>query len=155
MSLLDTLKQLEGKSITIGIHGSEGEQKKLVRVVPANVKTQGKQRFAVSKSITVGEVANWNEKGTERTPSRPFIRGTFTKRRRDILDKAKQILLKSPEHFHALLGTYIVGLIKEEIAAGISPANSPLTVIRKGSSKPLIDSGQMINAITYKVQSND
>lgn len=50
-----------------------------------------------------------------------------------------------------LLGTYVVGLIKSRIARGIPPANKPSTIRRKGSSKPLIDTGQLRNSITYKV----
>jgi hypothetical protein len=33
----------------------------------------------------------------------------------------------------------------------MSPPNSPVTVALKGSSKPLIDSGEMRGAVTYKV----
>jgi hypothetical protein len=33
----------------------------------------------------------------------------------------------------------------------MSPPNSPVTVALKGSSKPLIDSGELRGAVTYKV----
>lgn len=50
-----------------------------------------------------------------------------------------------------LLGQYVVGLVKQRIANGIAPANSPWTIAKKGSSKPLIDTGQLRNSITHKV----
>jgi hypothetical protein len=45
-----------------------------------------------------------------------------------------------------------VGVIKQRIANGIAPPNSPYTIARKGSSKPLIDTGQLRNSITYQVE---
>ena len=42
---------------------------------------------------------------------------------------------------------------KKYITDGTNLApNAPLTILRKGSSKPLIDTGSMLNAITYAVR---
>jgi hypothetical protein len=49
------------------------------------------------------------------------------------------------------LGILAQGDIQAEITALMSPPNSPVTIALKGSSKPLIDSGEMRGAVIYKV----
>ena len=49
------------------------------------------------------------------------------------------------------LGILAQGDIQGEITALSSPPNSPVTIARKGSSKPLIDTGAMRAAVTWKV----
>jgi hypothetical protein len=50
------------------------------------------------------------------------------------------------------LGAKVAGGIQAYIAQGIAPPNAPATVERKGSSTPLIDSGQLRSSITYTVR---
>ncbi len=51
-----------------------------------------------------------------------------------------------------VLGTWGESVIKKNIAAGnVKPDISADTKAKKGSSKPLIDKGHLINAITHKV----
>lgn len=50
-----------------------------------------------------------------------------------------------------LLGAKVQADMKNRIAAGISPPNTDATIARKGSSTPLIDTGQLINAIDFEV----
>lgn len=49
------------------------------------------------------------------------------------------------------LGILAQGDIQAEITSLSSPPNSPVTIARKGSSKPLIDTGEMRQAVTFKV----
>lgn len=51
------------------------------------------------------------------------------------------------------LGAKVAALLQNRIAAGIDPPNSPATIARKGSSKPLIDTGQLRASITWRVLS--
>lgn len=50
------------------------------------------------------------------------------------------------------IGAKAAGVSQEAIESGIGPANAPSTVARKGSSKPLIDSGALRQSITYIVE---
>ena len=50
------------------------------------------------------------------------------------------------------LGREVTTAIKEYATNLSSPANSGFTVERKGSSNPLVDSGNMIGAINYEVK---
>jgi hypothetical protein len=52
-----------------------------------------------------------------------------------------------------LIGMRVVGDIQDRISDGIPPPNSPITIARKGSSKPLIDSGQLRQSISFEVRS--
>jgi hypothetical protein len=49
------------------------------------------------------------------------------------------------------LGIMAQGDIQGEITSLSTPPNAPSTIRRKGSSNPLIDSGEMRGAVTYKV----
>lgn len=51
-----------------------------------------------------------------------------------------------------MLGVMIKGDVQKRIAAGISPPNSPRTIRAKGSSVPLIDTGQMRSALDHEVR---
>lgn len=112
--------------------------------------------------------AVWNEFGTRGgrsgggwggpIPERPFMRnamnGNRLKYRRLLRDAAKDILLGTVSLRAALsrLGIQAQGDIQQEITALTSPPNAPLTVKLKGSSKPLIDTGAMRQAVTYIVE---
>ncbi len=91
-------------------------------------------------------------------PERSFLRATIDQyqaaiARRDVLLAQGFVLGKfALKPALELLGQYVVGLIKQRIANGIPPANSPYTIAKKGSSKPLIDTGQLRNSITYVVE---
>lgn len=50
------------------------------------------------------------------------------------------------------VGARAAAVSQEAISAGISPANAPSTVQRKGSSTPLVDTGRLRQSITYVVE---
>lgn len=49
------------------------------------------------------------------------------------------------------IGERMVDAIKDSIRDGNWKANAPSTIARKGSSRPLIDTAQMINSVSHKV----
>lgn len=118
--------------------------------------------------LTVAQIATIHEFGKEihqpkmrRTiviPERSFLRKTVDLYREAIA--RRQVLLTQGyvlgklelKSSLELLGQYVVGLVKQRIANGIAPPNRPYTIAKKGSSKPLIDTGQLRNSITYKVE---
>lgn len=50
------------------------------------------------------------------------------------------------------LGARVAAGMQARISAGIDPPNAPSTVERKGSSTPLVDTGQLRASITYLVR---
>lgn len=164
-SLLDTIKELSKKSVVVGIQGAKGEQKKLMRKVSykqaeGDTKEEKKKSFKQMpkvSSATVAEVAAYNEFGTKTKsgargiPSRPFIRGTLKDNKKTIATAASRILFHEPNAFHDKMGLFLVSLVRKKIREGISPENAKKTVRQKGSSTPLIDTGQLIGSLTYEV----
>jgi phage gpG-like protein len=91
-------------------------------------------------------------------PERSFIRATidanetvYRRLIRHLGDKLAAGSLTATEAL-GLFGARVVADIKRRIQAGIAPALKPATIRRKKSSKPLIDTAQLVNSITYEVQ---
>ena len=91
-------------------------------------------------------------------PERSFIRSTFA-RQRVPLGKmcerlARMVVTKGMDVHQAmtLLGAWGASEVRKTITGGhVEPALKPATIAAKGSSKPLIDTGQLVGAITYEV----
>jgi hypothetical protein len=107
--------------------------------------------------LTNVEVASFNEYGLGNVPERSFIRDTFDAQRGDyqliIRRLAARVIAGQMTRRYALqvVGQKVESDIKRRIEMGIPPPNAPETIKRKGSSKTLIDTGQMKNSITYAV----
>lgn len=108
----------------------------------------------------VAAVAAWNEFGTERqgqphVPERPFFRNAIRAGAPKVVDVVKENLdpktLVFDRRVAGKVGQVLVGEIRREITNLRVPENAPATVTRKGSSNPLIDTGQMRSSATYRV----
>lgn len=107
------------------------------------------------------EIAAIHEFGAPKAgiPERSYLRRTFRESQgRTELEKvtarlAKQLLANKTSLTEALqqLGAWAVGRVQRRIKQHIPPPLKPATVERKGSSTPLIDTGQLVNAITWEV----
>jgi len=116
----------------------------------------GKNYDASGRSLL--QVAQDNEFGTAHIPARSFIGGWFD----EFVEKNKTIVAKlqakvmsgalTQEMALHRLGTLFVAQIQNRIASGISPANAPATVARKGSSTPLVDTGFLKSSIEYSIE---
>jgi hypothetical protein len=111
--------------------------------------------------------AVWNEFGTRGgasgggwggpIPERPFmrnaVRGNAARLRTFMAKQAKEIVENRITTGRVLsqAGIALQGAIQHEISTLTTPANSPVTIALKGSSKPLIDTGQMRQSVTYQV----
>ena len=105
---------------------------------------------------SVAQVADWNEFGTDRIPARSFIGAFVEENENQIeadLERCAEEYTRGRDGKQMLtrLGLRYVGLIQQRIASGIAPPNSPATIARKGSSTPLIDTGQLRSSIRSKV----
>jgi phage gpG-like protein len=128
------------------------------------VGVQGPEGAAVhddSDGLTNAQLAAIHEFGTATVPERSFIRATIEAHGREYerilgAEAAKIIAGRSTvERSLTLLGMRVEGDMKATIEAGIPPPLAPVTVAAKGSSQPLIDSGQLRNSITSKVVEGD
>lgn len=124
--------------LTVGVHAAAGGHK--------------------SAAMTVAEVGAFHEFGLGNNPERSFIRAWFDKtkgtNRKLLLAVYRKILRGKMDEAQALgiMGAAFVGQIQERIAKGIRPKLKPETVDRKGSSVPLIDTGQLRASVTWEVR---
>ncbi len=103
------------------------------------------------------DVAAWNELGTENAPSRPFLRKSVDENEEKInrfLQEKKSDLVsgKSAEQVLKEIGVFQKDLVQEKITEGSYEPNKESTIRRKGSSKPLIDTGRMRQSVNYVVK---
>jgi hypothetical protein len=138
---------MRGVSVSVGIHEAEGSE-------PA----EG------SEDVTLAEVAAFNEFGgpDNNPPQRSFLAAWSDENldeNRELFRRSAQAVVKGklPSMAVALerLGLRFVGEIQQRIRSGIEPENADSTVERKGSSTPLIDSGQLWGSVTHSVNSKD
>ena len=141
-------------TLTVGIHESKGDQTKLV---PAKGLLAGLGKNAPN-GVRVIDVANWMEFGTSTVPARSFIRAWFDetqaadrKQIRKVMRAALDGELTQDQALE-ILGLRFVGSIQERISKGIPPPLAQSTIDRKGSSTPLIDTGQLRSSITHEVR---
>lgn len=111
-----------------------------------------------SDAPTVAEVAAWNEYGTENAPARPFMRQTLKNREEDVIRHGhSQVKKELKGSYNAqttlnAMGAYVKGCIQKEIVDGEFEPNAPSTIAKKGSEKPLIDTGRMRQSVTYVIK---
>lgn len=102
------------------------------------------------------DIAMWNELGTVNIPSRPFMRDSADKHIAAInhmLAAQKDALLEGATAREILntIGLFQQDLMQTEIEQGDFVANASATIKKKGSDKPLIDTGTMKNSVHYYI----
>ncbi len=107
--------------------------------------------------LTVATIGFAHEFGTSTIPERSFIRATTKEKRGEIIKLQAKLLKKvqsgemKVDQALGLIGSFVAGLISKKIVDIKSPPNSPKTIKEKGSSNPLVDTGQLKNSITWEV----
>lgn len=119
--------------------------------------TRVKVGYPAGTSGGILDKAVYNHFGTSTIPERPFISNAI----RDNQSSYKQALTTSAAKIVrgetdtrsvlAKLGIKAQGDIQTEITNLADPPNAPSTIAKKGSSNPLIDTGAMRNATTWKI----
>lgn len=129
------IKEIAGMEVRVGFQAGEAEH----------------------EGVDICEIAAFNELGTANIPSRPFLRNSVDTN----MDKISGNLeiwcngvLYGEMQAHELMtnmGMLMKGLIQEEIVKGNFAPNSPATIQKKGSDKPLIDTGTMRESVNYQI----
>lgn len=99
-------------------------------------------------------VAALNEFGTAKSPPRPFFRNMIAAKSSGWGPAAGKLLVSNNYDVRTtltLVGEGIKGQLQQSIRDLQSPVLAPSTIKRKGFSKPLIDTGQMLNSVTYRI----
>lgn len=107
---------------------------------------------------SVAEYAAYNEFGTSRIPARPFMRTAFDdnqqKLERMVLRAGRDVVLGkiTGGQFFNGVGLQMQNVIKRQIRSNMGPRNAISTVMAKGSDHTLIDTGVMLNSVTFEIR---
>ena len=119
------------------------------------------------EGVSIAQYAYWNEVGVEskdgkgwKIPPRPFMRGWADSNKENIKQTMQSVAQAvssgkiEAETAVERIGQYCQDGIKSYIRRGDFTPNSPATIEKKGSSRPLIDTGTMRNSIRYEIVRN-
>ena len=106
------------------------------------------------EGVDMCDIALWNELGTSGAhpiPARPFLRqsvdGNEDKIRAHCAQQARAIARGgTAEEALKKIGIHMKGIVQKTIKEGSFVPNAPSTIRKKGSDKPLIDTGQIGSA---------
>lgn len=107
------------------------------------------------ESVAVYALAN--EFGTANIPERSFIRSTFDRETPQLMRMIDAGILNAQTKLVPLSDALIPAAnhlrneIIKTIQSGVDPANAPSTADRKGFNAPLVETGQMQRALTWRV----
>ena len=107
--------------------------------------------------VDIANIAMWNELGTSRSPARPFMRKSVDENKDKIKAMCARQLKRlaqgaSAEDILEKIGVFQKGLIQRKIVDGTFEPNAPSTIRKKGSSRPLIDTGRMRQSVNFVIR---
>lgn len=147
-----TTKGIDGKGIQCGVLGEQAwlaaihEYGCRIKVTPkmrAYLHYQGLHLKESTEYIVI--------------PERSFLRSGFDENEKDILKKTDNLIPEllagtmSEAQFCKTVGLLMKSAIQDYARDLRNPPNHPFTVEQKGSSNPLIDTGDMIGSVDYEV----
>jgi len=131
-ALMKRLQRMAVSSLTVGVHEDAGE---------------------TEDGLTTAQVAGFQEFGTINVPERSFLRSTLDTEETQIAGVIKDVskrVISNRRRLGSRRALGIIGLdITRRIQARIRGGIPPALVSRQGT--PLIDTGQLIQSITFKV----
>lgn len=167
----------EHPDVVVGVFGPEAMSARFTKGDKREIRKERRQAKKAGLPVpsttpgqgsgpTTLQVAMWNEFGVG-VPERSFLRSTFDLkvneyRKNVVRGMAREVYEAARTKRTLTAGTSITlkrlalkmeGDIKRRIGARqIPPPNAPSTIARKGSSTPLVDSGQLRRTITGAVR---
>ena len=103
-------------------------------------------------------VAAVHEFGSGSIPERSFLRSTFDEQQKKYIKMASKLFKKAvdgkitAEQIADLIGLEAAADVVDKINAIQTPPNSDATILRKGSSNPLVDTGHLKQSIRHEVR---
>lgn len=145
--------ELDGRRVNVGVFGDQawlagiheyGCKIKVTDKMRAYLHRQGLHLKASTEYITI--------------PERAFLRNGYDNSREQVVKHTESILgnviegTADSEDLLKMVGLLLSSGIKDYAVSQEGPPNHPFTTKRKGSSNPLVDTGNMIGSITYEVK---
>lgn len=154
---------IEKSRIVVDSRGWDALKRRLVKLADASVRVGvvAEQMHDAESGIGLPELAAIHEFGSPaaRIPERSFIRRTLGDKRDSIATLCARLTgavvegKMDEQRALGLLGAYTSGEIKKFVLSGphIPPPLKPVTIERKSSDRPLVDTGRLAAAITWLV----
>lgn len=142
--LLKELKKLKKLQVRVGVQGGKFHTKRF---------PDGKEKLGAD----LVDIAIWNELGTDKIPARPFLGQMVDQHGGEIQQISAEMVQKickgqlDAQSAFKKIGVVTVGYVQDQITNGEFEPNAPMTVQRKGSDHPLIDTGQLRRGISYVI----
>jgi hypothetical protein len=109
--------------------------------------------------VDMVDIAMFNELGTVRSPSRPFMRESVEQNKGTIEKFCKSQLQKvvqggTAQQCYNAVGAMQKGLIQDTISKSKTwaAANAESTIQQKGSDQPLVDTGRMVQSVGFVIK---
>lgn len=142
--LYSMVKDLDKKYVKVGI-----------------LSDKGGQEVEEGSDLTMLDLGVIHQFGTEdgRVPARYWLTTYFESKPDEVSAKvselAKAVVMNKVDVRRGLelLGLWATAQVKKTITAGepLPPPNAPITIARKGSDRPLVDTGRFVNSIAHEV----
>jgi hypothetical protein len=155
--IIKNLQKINGKKIKVGVFGDDGVD----LVMIANVHEFGCE-ILVTQKMRAWFAANGyplkKETTVIRIPERSFLRSGYDENIDTISKKIEEMVPDviaaevDPKVFMDAIGMEFAGLIQKKMRDLKNPPNSQMTIERKGSSNPLIDTGRLVGSIRHEVE---
>lgn len=145
------------------ISGGDKLQKRLDEIA-AKLKKGGRVKVGFLEGATypdgtsVAMVAAIQEFGAPAAgiPPRPFFRNMITAKSPEWPNAVENLVKVNDYDTDKVLGQMgagIAGQLRQSVVDTNDPPNAPSTIKSKGATKPLVDTGHMLNSIDFEVES--
>ena len=150
--MIQRLKVIDGTAVEVGVLKGESAWLASIHEYGCDIPVTEKMRkYLASQGLYLKK-----ETTHIHIPERSFLRTGYDKNRDDVMKKATQMLADvaagrmSESALYKAVGMVLASKIKDYARDLDTPPNHPFTTDRKGSSNPLVDTGDMIGGITWR-----
>jgi hypothetical protein len=160
--IVKNLQKINGKKIKVGVFGGEKHENSEIDMADlASIHEFGCE-IQVTPKMRAWFTANGyplkKETTVIRIPERSFLRSGYDENIDTISKKIEEMVPDviaadvDPKVFMDAIGVEFAGLIQKKMRDLKNPPNSQMTIERKGSSNPLIDTGRLVSSIRHEVE---
>lgn len=151
-SMKKRVEDLNGEAVEVGVLQGESKWLAGIHEYGCNIPVTEKMRkYLASQGLYLKSTTKFI-----RIPERSFLRSGFDDNRDDVMKKARLMMADvvagdmTADACIKGVGLELSSVIKDYARDLDSPANHPFTVEQKGSSNPLVSTGDMIGGITWR-----
>jgi len=111
-----------------------------------------------SPAEEVSELAKRLHYGADKIPARPFLEESISAKKieleKELKNQTEKLKSNGQANFNKV-GTMAVGIVQEFVRGDYyknSVPNAEMTIENKGSDRPLIDTSEMLNSLTFLIK---